>query len=373
MSISEARQELAAGRFTGGELEEQVELARRTTFGVGGPARFLVRCADDDRLARALAFARTRGLPVFVLGGGSNLLVADRGFPGLVIQPTAQQLEVRPQGDEVRLTAAAGVPWDAVVRAAIDAGGAGLEALSGIPGHAGAAPIQNIGAYGHELAERLEGVEALDREKLEKRSFAAEECGFAYRTSHFKTLWAGRYLITRLHFRLPRQKEAAAAYAELRRHLGLEPGERAPLETLRRAVLELRRSKSMLADPGDENGRSAGSFFLNPVVPAEQADELARRCRERGVARDLPRWPAPAGVKLSAAWLIEEAGFGRGHGAGPVGLSSRHCLAIVNRGGATAAQILDFARDIRAGVVSAFGITLKPEPILLGFDPSETL
>lgn len=368
MSISEAGRELAAEI----EVEEQVALAGLTTFGVGGPARYLIRCAGDPSLRAALRWARRGRLPFFVLGGGSNLLVSGRGYAGVAIVPTARDLEVRTEGGEVLLEAAAGVPWDEVVRAAIGAGGAGLEALSGIPGHAGAAPIQNIGAYGQEVAERLESVDALDRETLEIRTLAAGECGFAYRTSHFKTLWAGRFVVTRLRFRLPRQETAVAAYAELRRHLGLETGQQAGLAALRQAVLELRRSKSMLADPADPNGRSAGSFFLNPVVPPAVADEAARRYGHRGGTREMPRWPAAEGVKLSAAWLIEEAGFPRGYGEGRVGLSSRHSLAIVNRGGASGEEILAFAREIGAGVAAAFGILLKPEPILLGFYPWET-
>lgn len=371
MSISDP------GSSAGGDIERQVELAGLTTFGVGGPASFFVRCEGGESLRRALSWARRESLPVFVLGGGSNLVVAERGFPGLVIQPAAGGIEVSQVGDFILLEAAAGAGWDAVVQAAVDAGGAGLEALSGIPGNAGAAPIQNIGAYGQEVAERLEAVELLDRESLEPSTLPAAECGFGYRTSRFKTSWAGRFVVTRLFFRLPRQPEAPARYAELRRHLGLAEDEKAPLETLRRAVLELRRGKSMLFDPSDPDGRSAGSFFLNPVVAAEEAATVARRYAERGGRREMPRWPGAAPtkstVKLSAAWLIEEAGFARGYGEGRAGLSTRHTLAIVNRGGAVAADILEVARKIREGVYQAFGVKLEPEPILVGFLPGELL
>lgn len=360
-----------------GEIESGVELAGLTTFGVGGPASFLVRCPGAESLRQALRWARQESLPVFVLGGGSNLLVAERGFPGLVIQPSAAGIEVSEDGDAVEIAADAGAGWDAVVEAAAEAGGAGLEALSGIPGNAGAAPIQNIGAYGQEVAERLEKVEVLDRESLERLMLPAADCGFGYRTSLFKTSWAGRFVVTRLYFRLPRQAEAPARYAELRRHLGLAEDERAPLLTLRRAVLELRRGKSMLFDPSDPDGRSAGSFFLNPVVAAEEAEAVARRYAERGGRREMPRWPgaAPAQttVKLSAAWLIEEAGFARGYGEGRAGLSTRHTLAIVNRGGAGASDILEIARKIREGVHAAFGVKLEPEPIQVGFLPGELL
>jgi UDP-N-acetylmuramate dehydrogenase len=358
-------------------IEPGVELAGLTTFGVGGPASFFVRCPDNESLRRALAWAREESQPVFVLGGGSNLLVAERGFSGLVVQPAAAAIDLSEDGNEIRLAADAGASWDVVVRAAVEAGGAGLEALSGIPGNAGAAPIQNIGAYGQEVAERLEAVELLDRESLGTRVLPATDCGFGYRTSRFKTGWAGRFVVTRLHFRLPRQEEAPARYAELRRHLGLAEEERAPLRTLRQAVLELRRGKSMLFDPNDPDGRSAGSFFLNPVVSAAAAEEVARRYRERGGKREMPRWPgaAPAksAVKLSAAWLIEEAGFPRGYGEGKAGLSSRHTLAIVNRGGAFAADILAIACKIREGVGEAFGVKLEPEPIQVGFLTGEML
>lgn len=352
-------------------LRHQVPFAELTTFGVGGPARHLARCEDTPGLRRALRWAREEGLPVFVLGGGSNLLVAENGFPGLALMPAGQELKIRGDGDEVLVEAEAGVPWDRAVAAAVEAGGAGLEALSGIPGHAGAAPIQNIGAYGQELAQSLEKIALLDRETLDEREVTAAECGFAYRTSRFKEDWAGRFVITRLHFRLARQERAAVAYPELRRHLGLEPDEPARLADLRRAVLELRRGKSMLADPADPNGRSAGSFFLNPVVAPEAAAAVERRYRERGGGRDMPRWPAGDGIKLSAAWLIEEAGFPKGYGTGRAGLSARHTLALVNRGGATAAEVLALAREVREGVRVAFGVLLRPEPILLGFAAEE--
>lgn len=354
------------------ELQQNIELAGKTTFGVGGPASFFVRCEDLGAARVALAWAKNEKLPTFVLGGGSNLLVADAGFDGLVLQLGEEAIETRDEGADIVLEAAGGASWDAVVEAAITSGGAGLEALSGIPGFAGAAPIQNIGAYGQEVAGHLESVATLDRVSLEEVILPAAECGFGYRTSFFKNLWAGRYLITRITFRLPRRPTAPAGYAELRRHLGLAEGEEAPLATIRAAVLELRRSKSMLADPHDENGRSAGSFFLNPVVAAPVADAVRETYLARGGQREMPAWPAgPGQIKLSAAWLIEEAGFPRGYTRGRAGISSRHSLAIINRGGASAAEILSLAREIRKGVQAVFAVSLKPEPILLGFGPEE--
>ena len=354
-------------------IEENVRLAGWTTFGVGGPASFFVRCPDTPSLIGALAWARKRHLPCFVLGGGSNLLVADQGFAGLVIQPLDAELTVQRSDQEVMISAAAGAAWDTVVEAAVAADGAGLEALSGIPGSAGAAPIQNIGAYGQELADCLTHLEVLDREASTLEQLPAAACGFAYRHSRFKADWANRYLITRIHLRLRRRGSAPARYAELRQHLGLAQDEPASLALLRQAVLELRRGKSMLFDPDDPNGRSAGSFFVNPVVPEAQAAALEANYRASGGRRELPRFAAPAGVKLSAAWLIEEAGFLRGYGKGRAGLSTRHTLAIVNRGGSSAADILHLAREIRAGVHQRFGIFLQSEPILLGFGPAELL
>lgn len=354
------------------DLQKNIGLAGKTTFGVGGPASFFVRCEDLEAVRAALVWAKEQQLPTFVLGGGSNLLVADRGFAGLVLQLGAGGVTAREDGAEIVLEAAGGAAWDAVVQAALAAGGAGLEALSGIPGLAGAAPIQNIGAYGQEVASRLEEVAVLDRESLEEKILPAATCGFGYRTSFFKTRWAGRYLVTRLVFRLPRRDTAPAGYAELRRHLGLEEGQEARLEVLRAAVLELRRSKSMLAETNDENGRSAGSFFLNPVVAAATAATLRETYLTRGGQREMPAWPAGEGqTKLSAAWLIEEAGFQRGYARGRAGISSRHSLAIVNRGGASAAEILNLAREISDRVYTVFAVRLKPEPILLGFDPAE--
>lgn len=354
------------------DLQKNIGLAGKTTFGVGGPASFFVRCENLEAVRAALVWAKEQQLPTFVLGGGSNLLVADRGFAGLVLQLGEDGITAREDGAEIVLEAAGGAGWDAVVQAALAAGGAGLEALSGIPGLAGAAPIQNIGAYGQEVAGQLEEVSVLDRESLEEKILPAAACGFGYRTSFFKTRWAGRYLITRIGFRLPRRDTAPAGYAELRRHLGLLEGQEARLMDLRAAVLELRRSKSMLAETNDENGRSAGSFFLNPVVAATAADAVRETYLARGGQREMPAWPAGEGhTKLSAAWLIEEAGFPRGYTRGRAGISSRHSLAIVNRGGASAAEILNLAREISERVHAVFAVQLKPEPILLGFDRAE--
>lgn len=344
------------------------ELAAATTLGVGGPASFFARCPDREGIGRALAWAGGEGLPVFVLGGGSNLLVADAGFAGLVVAPNAGNLALDLTGPRPRLRAEAGCDWDAVVAAAVEAGCAGLEALSGIPGTAGAAPIQNIGAYGQEIAASLRTVEVWDRHEGRARLLEAGECGLAYRDSHFKGPWRDRFVVLAIELELESSETAPVLYAELRRRLDAGEGERRPLTAIRAAVLALRAEKAMLYRPEEPDGRSAGSFFVNPVVSKDDADGVELEARRRGGQRAMPRYDAPHGVKLSAAWLIEEAGFRRGWGEGKAGLSTRHTLAIVNRGGARAEDILAVARAVRRGVAAAFGVELQPEPFFLGFD-----
>ncbi|MEM1203809.1 MAG: UDP-N-acetylmuramate dehydrogenase [Acidobacteriota bacterium] len=356
--------------------EQDVPLAGLTTLGVGGPARWLARCDSEAAVAQALAWGRERGLRTFVLGGGSNLLVADTGFDGLVIQPEADALDLVDGGATVLLRADAGVDWDHLVATATAEGLAGVECLSGIPGRVGAAPIQNIGAYGQEVAEVVRSVRVVDRRSGAATDLSAESCGFGYRQSRFKGEWRDRFVITRVDFELRRGGPGPIRYGELARRLGGRLGEpSASLEEVRGAVLDLRRSKSMVLEPAaegtpkDPNRRSAGSFFVNPVVDTADADDVARRAVANGSTRGLPRFPAgPGRVKLSAAWLIEEAGFPRGYARGPAGLSTRHTLALVNRGGADAHHLVSLAREIRTGVQRVFGVTLVPEPVFLGFD-----
>lgn len=356
--------------MTGLPLRRDVPLAPLTTLGVGGPARWFLEAPDADTLAAGLRWARDRGLPVFVLGGGSNLLVADRGFPGLVIRVDVRGVEVAETGGEIVVEAGAGEVWDALVARCVAAGWAGVECLSGIPGRVGAAPIQNIGAYGQEIGEVLEAVTVLDAETGRVRELDRAACAFGYRTSVFKTTAAGRYVVLGVRLRLRPGGAPTVRYAELARRLD---GAAPTLEAVRRAVLALRRGKGMVIDaetpPSDPDRRSAGSFFLNPVVPAALADEIAARA-----ADPMPRWPAGDGrVKLSAAWLIERAGFRKGHARGAVGLSTRHALALVNRGG-TAADLVALAAEIRRAVAAAFGVTLHPEPVFVGFDaPADAL
>ncbi len=356
-------------------LDEGVPLSTLTTLEVGGPARFLARCRGAVELGEVLGWAAKRGLEVFVLGGGSNLLVADAGLDGLVIQLADDSIEMeRRDGDRVRVRAGAGVEWDALVARAVAEGLAGLECLSGIPGRVGAAPIQNVGAYGQEVAETIETVRVVTRSTGVLARVPGDQCGFGYRTSHFKDAWRDRYVVTGVDFLLPRRAEGAVRYPDLQRRLGVAPDGPAPtLAEVRSAVLEVRAAKSMVLDAADPNRRSAGSFFVNPVVEPEVAESI----RERA-AGEIPAFPAGDGrvrraggapaVKLPAARLIEEAGFHRGFALGRAGISSRHSLALINRGGATAAEVVKLAATVRGGVHEAFGVTLRPEPTFLGFD-----
>ncbi len=350
-----------------------VPLADLTTLGVGGPARFFVDAPDPDAIADALAWAREAALPVLVLGGGSNLLFADAGFDGLVVRVASRGVEPRSRGDRVELTVAAGEPWDALVRRAVAEGWAGIECLVGIPGAVGAAPIQNIGAYGQEVAEVLVAVDTLDRLTGEPRRFTATECAFGYRTSRFKADPQRRHLVTGVVLSLAPGGAPTVRYGQVVDAIG----DGAPdLAKVSETVHALRRSKSMVIDPADPNRRSAGSFFLNPIVPSAEADAVADRVKALGVdPATMPRYPQGDGRdKLSAAWLIDRAGLHKGYGEGPVGLSTRHTLALVNRGGATAADVVAFAAHVRGVVRDRFGVALHPEPVFVGFDrPADAL
>ncbi len=333
-------------------------------MGVGGPARFFAEARTPDEVVEGLGFASRRGLDVAVLGGGSNLLVADRGFDGLVLRARIEDLAVDERDDRIHLTAGAGYPWDRLVSIAVERGWAGVECLSGIPGDVGATPIQNVGAYGQDVAETITLVQAIDRTSHDERVFTATDCGFGYRDSVFKRELKDRFVITRVTFALTAGGAPAIRYAELERALA---NEGAPsLARVRETVIALRRAKSMVLDPADENGKSAGSFFMNPILDdAALAQVLA-------TGKTPPRFDAGPGLtKVPAGWLIENAGFSRGFRDGNVGLSTKHALAITNRGGATAAEIVAFARKIRDGVRDAFGVRLRPEPVFLGFPPDE--
>lgn len=340
-------------------------LADHTTLRLGGPARRWVRATTEQEVVAAVAEADAAGEPVLVLGGGSNLVVADAGFAGTVVEVATSGVSADADSPDdlaclgaVMVTAAAGESWDDLVALAVAKGWVGIEALSGIPGLVGATPIQNVGAYGQEVSQTIARVRTWDRQERTQRTFVAEDCGFGYRTSRFKQE-PGRYVVLEVTF-LMRQATLGApvAYAELARTLDVELGGRAPMSAVREAVLGLRAGKGMVLDAGDHDTWSAGSFFTNPFVDPGAVPEGA------------PAYPQPDGrVKTSAAWLIEHAGFGKGYGleaGAAVGLSTKHTLALTNRGGATTEQLLALAREVRDGVRAAFGIELVNEPVLVG-------
>jgi UDP-N-acetylmuramate dehydrogenase len=334
-------------------------LAALTTLRLGGPAAELVVADSDEAAVDAV---RAAGDGVFVLAGGSNVVVADAGFAGRVVLLRNRGYAVRRDGDRALLTVHAGEPWDDVVAATVAEGLAGLECLSGIPGSAGATPIQNVGAYGQEVAETIVAVRGYDRQRGKPVTFAPDECGFAYRTSIFK--YNDRFVVLSVDFSLAVSPlSMPIRYAELARTLGVDPGTRVPLEDARAAVLKLRAGKGMVLDPADPDTFSAGSFFTNPVLEAAAFAGL----RER--AGEPPHWPNPDGsAKVSAAWLIERAGFGKGYGRDGVSISTKHTLALTNRGTGSTAALLALAGEIRDGVRERFGIALHPEPVLVGCD-----
>jgi UDP-N-acetylmuramate dehydrogenase len=345
---------------------EQEPLSRRCTLEVGGAARFFVEAVDERTVLDADAWARARDLPVRVLGGGSNLVVADDGVDGLVLRIAVRGIEPVRRGGAVDLTVGAGEVWDDVVRLAVERGWAGIECLSGIPGLAGATPIQNVGAYGQEVSDTIVAVRALDRAHGRVVTLAPAECAFGYRTSRLKTEAAGRYVVLAVTYRLGVDRPPVVRYPELARHLEQRGTGEPSLADVRASVLAVRRTKSMVLDSDDPNRRSCGSFFLNPIVPREAADEVTRRAGDAA----MPRWTQPDGqTNLSAAWLIERAGFARGERHGPVGLSTRHALAIVCHAGAHARDVVAFAERIQTRVRAVYGVHLGPEPVLWGFGP----
>lgn len=352
-------------------IRERVRLGPLTTLGVGGPARFFAEVRTERQLVDALSWAEQRSVPVEVMGGGSNLLVADRGFDGLVIRLGIMGMSPAGPADPagpVRIRVGGGHGWDAFVHVAVREGWAGLECLSGIPGAVGAAPIQNVGAYGQDVSETITSVRVVERSSGNPGTLSAADCDFAYRNSVFKTAARGRYVVSFVDFELQPGGAASVRYPELTRHLAAQQGDREPtLGEVRRAVIALRRRKSMVLDPRDANRRSAGSFFTNPVVEPAVLDGI--RATTSG---DVPAFDAGEGrVKLSAGWLIDHAGFSRGTAVGNVGTSTAHALALVNRGGATARDVVAFALRVRDGVRARFGVTLTPEPAWIGFSEGE--
>ncbi|HSF04793.1 MAG TPA: UDP-N-acetylmuramate dehydrogenase [Methylomirabilota bacterium] len=342
---------------------EQVPLAPYCTLGVGGPARYFVEARDETTVRAARAWARRRGLAMRVIGGGSNLLIADEGVEALVVRIGLRGVTTRRRGPHVVVTAAAGEPWDALVGRAVERGWAGLECLSGIPGSVGATPIQNVGAYGQEISESLIHVRALDTRDGKVVTLSNPDCRFTYRDSVFKSGEPERWVVLAVQYRLRPGGAPTVRYAELERHLGARGPGSPSLADVRASVLAIRRSKSMVIEPDDENRRSCGSFFTNPVVTGAVAAKVQALVGDAA----MPQWPQPDGrVKLAAGWLVERAGFMRGLRDGPVGLSTRHALAIVAHEGAQARDVARFARRVQAAVAERFGVRLIPEPVFWG-------
>jgi UDP-N-acetylmuramate dehydrogenase len=378
-------------------IQENIALAPLTTLQVGGPARYFAELKREDDVSEALQFAKTRNLPLLVLGGGSNLVIADSGWPGLVLKIAIGGLATPPLkeagGNAVLFSVGAGVNWDDFVAHAVSQNCAGIECLSGIPGSVGATPVQNVGAYGQEVADTIESVRTFDLQAPDSQGkrivvLPKPACGFRYRSSIFNSSARGRYIILRVNYRLKRGGAPTLKYADLQKHFAGHLQASAPagektmpsLAETREAVRAIRRSKGMMIVPEDRDSPdhevwSAGSFFKNPVLSDEQFKDLAARAAAQG--REIPTYPAPrsgnhfpnkdAQHKVSAAWLVEHSGFSKGYALGAAGISHKHALAIINRGNAKASEIVALKDEIQRGVQQAWGILLEPEPILVGF------
>jgi UDP-N-acetylmuramate dehydrogenase len=349
-------------------LQENIPLAALTTFHLGGPARFFVEAQSVGEVQEAVALVEAKDLPLFILGGGSNLVVADSGWPGLVLKVAIPGIE-RSSGTDnegkVLFEAGAGESWDRFVSHAVMAHCSGVECLSGIPGSVGGTPVQNVGAYGQEVSHTIESVLVFDRKDSQVREFCNEACGFTYRSSIFNTTERGRFIILRVRYALTPGGAAYIGYADLKQHF--EGRETLPnLAETREAVRHIRARKGMLIVAGDPDCQSAGSFFKNPVLSEAQHADLQKRAAAKGFY--LPSYPAlEKSRKVSAAWLVEKSGFARGYGFGHVGISSKHALAIVNRGGASAAEVLALKDQIQQRVKEIWDVALEPEPVMVGF------
>lgn len=346
-------------------LQENIPLAPLTTIKVGGPAHYFVEARTIAEISEAVAFAHTQKLPLFVLGGGSNLVISDDGWPGLVLRVAVTGIDERSEDGNILFEVGAGEEWDKFVARAIARNCAGIECLSGIPGSVGGTPVQNVGAYGQEVSETIDSVQVFDVRDNQIRELCNQACGFSYRTSIFNTSERGRYIVVRVTYALTPGGDSHVQYADLKKYFtgwNMKP----TLAETRDAVRRIRASKGMLIMPGDEDCRSAGSFFKNPVLSAGQYHDLTTRAAAKKL--QIPSYPAlEAHHKVSAAWLVEHSGFSKGFGSGEVGISRKHALAIVNRGNATAAEITAFKEQIQQRVDDLWGIRLVPEPVFVGF------
>ena len=347
------------------EIQKDISLAEFTTFRIGGKARFLARAASETEVVEALDFADRNSLNVFILGGGSNVLASDEGFDGLVLQIALKGVSICPQPNgTVLVTAQAGEDWDDFVAFCVNKNLAGIECLSGIPGFVGGTPVQNVGAYGQEVSEAITSVKVFNRQTKSLKNLTAADCGFSYRTSIFNSTDKNRYVVLAVTYALTLNGKPKVEYADLRKYFTNETPD---LIKVRRAVCEIRASKAMLVRQDGADAQSAGSFFKNPVVSPKQYTEILKKAREIGFG-NVPQYKIDEQhYKIAAAWLIENAGFQKGFTKGNAGLSTKHTLALTNRGGASAAEILNLMSDIQTRVEEIFGILLLPEPVFVGF------
>jgi UDP-N-acetylmuramate dehydrogenase len=352
-------------------IQENIPLAPLTTFQVGGPARYFIAARSEEEVKVALGFALARRLPLFVLGGGSNLVISDTGWPGLVLKIDLPGIAFESDGTHSGFYAGAGEDWDKFVAFTVAKNCAGLECLSGIPGTVGGTPVQNVGAYGQEVSQTIIRVRVLEIATGETLELDNTACKFGYRTSVFNTTERGRYIVLETGYRLRQSGAPTLEYADLKKFFAASGGAPPNLQQVREAVRSIRQSKAMLLVSGDEDCRSAGSFFKNPLVSPAEADRIQALAQKRVPGKPFPRYPAEDGqVKLAAAWLVEQAGFKKGYSRGPVGISRKHTLAIVNRGGATAKNILSLKNEIQSRVLDVWGVQLHPEPVFVGFEES---
>jgi UDP-N-acetylmuramate dehydrogenase len=357
-------------------IQQNVPLAPLTTLRIGGQARFFAEAQNEEDLLAAVSFAGDCQEPIFIMGGGSNLLVADEGVPGLTLRIAIKGFSWRDQGDAVIVTAGAGEDWDDFVRQCVDRELAGVECLSGIPGSVGGTPVQNVGAYGQEVSETIVSVRVFNRSTARFDELSNAECQFSYRASLFNTTMRDRYIVTAVTYALKPHGAPAIRYPDLKNYFS-DFAAPPTLGETREAVRKIRARKSMLITPDDPDCRSAGSFFKNPIVTVETLARIEAAAKSLGLIgadERIPNFSASENqVKIPAAWLIERAGFHKGYGDGRVGLSSKHTLAIVNRGAATSRDVIDLMQEIQARVTERFGVSLTPEPVFVGFSPSQAL
>jgi UDP-N-acetylmuramate dehydrogenase len=348
--------------------QENIPLAPLTTLQVGGRARYFMDAHSEHEVSEAVAFALARKLPLFVLGGGSNLVISDSGWPGLVLKVSLAGVEFEGDRQKMLFHAGAGENWDSLVALAVNKNCGGIECLSGIPGTVGGTPVQNVGAYGQEVSQTITRVHALEIATGKLMDLSNSDCGFSYRSSIFNGTRRNEFIVLEVSYRLCRNGEPKIEYADVKNFFATTNVEKPTLQQVRDAVRSIRQSKAMLLVEGDEDCRSAGSFFKNPIVSAAEADRIQALAEQRAPGKMMPRYPAADGqVKLAAAWLVEQSGFSKGYTLGPVGISRKHSLAIVNRSGATAKDILALKNEIEKKVFDVWRVTLQPEPVFVGF------